>query len=77
VVFNTESLLVAHIGDGRAAYCNTEGYWKSIMVPFSGELANEAIFITSPFWDLDNAQNFVRSQVVEEVLSAFCLFEGR
>ncbi len=73
VVFHSSGLLVTHIGDGRAAYCDTLGNWKSMMTPFSGELANETIFITSPFWDLENAANFVESQVIEEVPLAFCL----
>lgn len=73
VIFHSSGLLTTHIGDGRAAYCDRDGNWKNMMTPFSGELANETIFITSPFWELENAADFVESRVIEVIPLAFCL----
>lgn len=47
VIFSPLGLLVTHIGDGRAGFCNRQGEWKSIMIPHKGEEANETVFVTS------------------------------
>ncbi len=66
-------LLVSHIGDGRAGYCNRELEWKPMLTPFHGEEANQTVFITSYIWDDDVVDNFVRSTVIKDDVHAFCL----
>lgn len=50
VIYSPIGLLVTHIGDGRAGYCNDEGEWKPVIAPHKGEEANQTIFITSNRW---------------------------
>jgi hypothetical protein len=50
VIYSPFGLLVTHIGDGRAGYCNEQLEWKSIITPHKGEEANQTIFITSSKW---------------------------
>lgn len=66
-------LLVTHIGDGRAGYCNSNNEWFSSIVPFRGELANQTVFITSDIWDTDIIDTYVESRVVEDNIKAICL----
>ncbi len=61
VIFSPVGLLVAHIGDGRAGFCNEEGEWKSIITPHKGEEVNHTVFITSNRWIKDS--DFVMSDV--------------
>lgn len=60
IVHSPKGLLVSHVGDGRAGYCDAEGAWKSVIVPHKGDEANQTIFLTSEFW---NIPNFVMSGV--------------
>jgi hypothetical protein len=70
-IYSPVGILIAHIGDGRAAYCNAQGQWKAMMTPIKGEEANQTIFITSPIWnDLDR---YMEAQVVKDDISAFAL----
>ena len=62
VIYSPMGLLVAHLGDGRAGYCNLNGIWESIMTPHKGEEANQTIFITSPGWQ--NEKHFTMSRVL-------------
>lgn len=50
VIYSPVGLLVTHIGDGRAGYCNEQGEWKPAIIPHKGEEANQTIFITSDRW---------------------------
>lgn len=50
IVYSPIGLLVSHIGDGRAGFCNEKGDWKSIITPHKGEEANQTLFITSTAW---------------------------
>ncbi len=73
LVFSPQGLLLTHIGDGRAAYANTKGEWKSMMTPYNGETANETVFITSPIWEIANIDEYIESQIIAEPPMAFCL----
>lgn len=73
LVFSPKGLLLTHIGDGRAAYANTKGEWKSMMTPYNGETANETVFITSPIWGRENIHEYIESQIIAEPPMAFCL----
>lgn len=70
-------LLACHVGDGRSGYRDVAGEWKSIITPHKGEEANQTIFVTSNFWDI---QNYVMSgvmvpecRVIKEKVTAFTL----
>ena len=66
-------LLVTHIGDGRAGYCNTQNEWFSTITPFHGELANQTVFVTSDIWDDDIIDMYIESRVIKDNIKAFCL----
>jgi hypothetical protein len=68
VIYSPVGILISHIGDGRAAYCDGSGEWKEMMVPFKGEEANQTIFITSPM-----AMKTIGPKVIKEDISAFAL----
>lgn len=61
VIYSPIGLLVSHIGDGRAGYCNEEGEWEPIMIPHKGEESNQTIFLTSSAWS--KSDNFQMSKV--------------
>lgn len=54
VIYSPIGLLVAHLGDGRAGYCDGKGEWKSVMTPHKGEEANQTIFISTTAWQTDS-----------------------
>jgi len=68
-------LLVTHIGDGRAGYCNDNDEWFSMIKPCKGDYSNETVFITSNIWNDENSiDQYIESRIVEYVnLKAFCL----
>ncbi|EDN67476.1 conserved hypothetical protein [Beggiatoa sp. PS] len=72
VIYSPIGLLITHIGDGRAAYCNWQNEWKSIMIPWKGEEANATVFMTSDIWH-QNIDHFVESRVITEKPIAFTL----
>ncbi|MBI4929911.1 MAG: protein phosphatase 2C domain-containing protein [Bacteroidetes bacterium] len=78
IIYSPIGLLVSHIGDGRAGYCNEKGEWKSLIKPHKGEEANQTIFITSDRWmsDLNFTMSGVsvpESNVVAEKPTAFTM----
>jgi hypothetical protein len=74
MVYSNKGLLVSHIGDGRAGYCNTNGEWKSAIIPHKGEEANQTIFITSVWENLVLSNVKVpESRVIREPIKAFLL----
>jgi hypothetical protein len=72
VIYSPIGLLITHIGDGRAAYCNDQNEWKSIMIPWKGEEANATVFMTSDIWH-EELDHFVESRVITEKPIAFTL----
>jgi len=76
VIYAPHGLLVAHIGDGRAGYCNHMGEWNSIMIPHKGEEANETTFITSN-WDTEpitsSGVTIPECRVIDQPIRAFTL----
>ena len=74
MVYSNKGLLVSHIGDGRAGYCNTNGEWKSAIIPHKGEEANQTIFITSVWENLVLSDVKVpECRVIREPIKAFLL----
>ncbi|MEO8821747.1 MAG: PP2C family serine/threonine-protein phosphatase [Ginsengibacter sp.] len=73
IQFKTK-LLLTHIGDGRAGYCNTKDEWKEMLTPYKGRYSNETVFITSNIWrDEETLDRYIESRIIEEKLKAFCL----
>lgn len=72
VIYAQQGLLVTHIGDGRAAYCNEQGEWKAMLTPWKGEEANTTVFLTSDIWNTQLDQ-FIESQVINEKPMAFAV----
>ena len=66
-------LLVSHIGDGRAGYCDSSNDWLSSITPFHGEVANQTVFLTSDFWDEEIIDNYIESRVIADQVKAVCL----
>lgn len=62
ILYSPFGLLVTHIGDGRAGYCDEFGTWSSVMTPHKGEEANQTIFVTSGGWISDD--KFTMSNVL-------------
>jgi Protein phosphatase 2C len=54
VIYSPLGLLVAHIGDGRAGFCDEHGNWKAIITPHKGEESNQTIFVSSSAWHMDD-----------------------
>ena len=74
VIHLHEKLLVTHIGDGRAGYCNNKDEWKAIITPYKGGYSNETVFITSDIWDdEEKLSKYIESKVYGEKIKAFCL----
>ncbi len=73
LIFQPQGLLVTHVGDGRAGYCDAEGKWKALIEPWRGEYANETVFISSDIWDEGEMDTFVKSHVIEDAPRAFSL----
>lgn len=77
VIYSPLGLLISHVGDGRAGYCNEKGEWKAMLIPHKGQEANQTVFITNGVWvDSDLKMSGVRvpeSRVINEKPIAFTL----
>jgi hypothetical protein len=78
VIYSPQGLLVTHIGDGRAAYCDEQGNWKPLIKPHKGQEANETIFLTSDDWITPGAITMSEisvpeSKIIKEKVQAFSL----
>jgi hypothetical protein len=62
-LFNNETLLTAHIGDGRAAYKKADGVWEALITPFKGDEPGCTVFITSDYtWE--NPDECIETKVI-------------
>lgn len=73
LIFSHLGILVTHIGDGRAGYCNAQKEWKALIEPWKGEYANETIFVSSDIWGEQEIDKFIRTHVIHEPPYAFTL----
>lgn len=74
VIQINNKLLVTHIGDGRAGYCNSDDEWAAMLTPYKGRYSNETVFITSDIWEDETSLNkYIKSVIIEEKIKAFCL----
>jgi hypothetical protein len=72
VVFSPGGIMSAHIGDGRAAYCNTEKQWQPIIKPFSGEEVGTTVFFTTnAVWN--NPDKYIETRVIKDQVTGFSL----
>lgn len=70
-VFSSDCVLIAHIGDGRAAYRRTSGEWLACMTPYKGSEASSTVFITLPIWN--NPKEYIQTHVVKDSVNALVL----
>ncbi len=79
VIYSPLGLLVTHIGDGRAAYCDEQGKWGALIKPHKGEEANMTYFITSRPWlinkhySLPDGNTIPESRIIKGKVTAFAL----
>lgn len=78
VIHSPYGLLVTHIGDGRAGFCDENGEWYSAITPHKGEEANQTVFLTSYSWLknellLMSGVNVPESRVINQKVTAFTL----
>ncbi len=71
--FSEQRILLAHIGDGRAA-CKMKGSsWQPIMHPFRGEEVNETVFFSSPIWIEDRTNTYFRTSIIDGDIDAMAI----
>lgn len=51
MIYSPEGIMIAHVGDGRAAYRDVDHTWQPLISPHKGEEANQTVFLTSLDWD--------------------------
>jgi hypothetical protein len=73
VISFIDDLLVTHIGDGRAGYCDKKSDWSAMITPFKGEEANQTVFVTSDIYDDTFIDRYIQSLVIGDGPTAFCL----
>jgi hypothetical protein len=72
VVYSPWGIMVAHVGDGRAAYMDSNQDWKPLFTPFSGSEAGTTVFFTSEIvWK--HPEKFIETSVVREGIAGFTL----
>jgi hypothetical protein len=73
VVFSPDALLLAHIGDGRAAGQTENGNWVPLLTPYRGAEANSTVFLTSRSWSSVEDEKRMGSDVFLQPFQAFAL----
>lgn len=68
ILLAPHGLLVAHVGDGRAAMRDERGRWRAIMRPYRGERAGSTVFLTANIWN--RPEEYIRTHVVNERYTA-------
>ena len=69
-----EKLLITHIGDGRAGYCNNKDEWKAMITPYKGGYSNETVFITSDIWqNEESSKTYIESGIINAKVKAYCI----
>jgi len=72
VIYHADGLCLAHVGDGRAAYAQSDGEWKACMTPFEGEVAGSTVFLSQDLW-LHDPETYFESRVIREKICGFSL----
>jgi hypothetical protein len=71
--YSPDFLLLANIGDGRAAWRDLEGKWHAAMTPFKGPQVGETVFITSAIFAEAFEPPFLGVQVIPGPVTAFAV----
>ena len=72
LAYSPWGIMVAHVGDGRAAYTNSDLDWKPLFTPFSGSEAGTTVFFTSKaVWG--NPDKYIKTAVVNDHITGFSL----
>jgi len=69
LLYSETKLYSVHIGDGRAAYRNSDNEWYSAITPYSGEYVGETVFFTSKIWD--DTDKYIETKYFEGEFNAF------
>lgn len=72
LLYSPHTLLVAHVGDGRAGYADREEKWQSVMTPFKGEQVGQTVFLTSEL-DTGAEDHLIETRVIADEITAFAL----
>jgi hypothetical protein len=72
LVYVPKGYLIAHIGDGRAAFRDEMGKWNPLIIPYRGEESNETVFLTASIWG-EHSSDFIKTHVIETKSDAFAL----
>ena len=76
-VFSPAALLIAHIGDGRAAGQTEDGNWIPLLTPYRGAEANSTVFLTSRSWSsVDDGQRMGSGVFLQPFQSFALLTDG-
>jgi hypothetical protein len=73
MIFGPDAILLAHVGDGRAAGQNADGNWKALLTPYRGDEANVTVFITSNIWREDRINSCIGTEVFIQPFRAFAV----
>lgn len=71
LIYSPIGLLISHIGDGRAGYCNTDNQWFALINPYSGHQVGTTVFITADI--IENQDLYIESRVIRTKVKAFTL----
>lgn len=71
-LFSNQTILSAHIGDGRACYKDISGEWKHLITPFKGEEAGSTVFITTD-WCWEYQDECIETRIVNSDVKAVVL----
>jgi hypothetical protein len=76
-LYNAETLLSVHIGDGRGSYLSGEGEWVPLFFPCHGEQAGETVFITTDWiWDDDVIDKCIETNLIVNPQAFAILSDG-
>lgn len=77
LIYTPLGMLVAHIGDGRMGYMDSNYTWHALITPHSGEEASQTIFVTSDWNILSNLKMsdvyIPETRIVRDYPKAFIL----
>lgn len=71
IVFSSNRVLTAHVGDGRACVSFERGHWLPLIKPIKGEQVGETLFITSVPWSADEQYWNNHAKVMDGKIRAF------
>lgn len=73
IIYSPIGLLVTHIGDGRAGYCDTKGDWHGMMEPFRDKEGGTAHIAHPLMFQPYTEKDLIKVSIVNTQAKAFCL----